>query len=71
MSYSYLYKLSPSFLSKPVAPSVVLELTTADSSEKLPARLSRLLAAERLDGLDGPEDRASTVAPGLLTPLST
>lgn len=62
---------SPSFFSKLEAPSVPLELTTEDSSEKLPDKLSRLLAAERLDGLDGPEDRASPVAPGLLTLLST
>ena len=63
--------ISPSFFSKLEAPSVPLELTTEDSSEKLPDKLSRLLAAERLDGLDGPEDRASAVAPGLLMPLST
>ena len=63
--------ISPSFFSKLEAPSVPLELTTEDSSEKLPDKLSRLLAAERLDGLDGPEDRASAVAAGLLMPLST
>lgn len=69
--YLCLQNFSPSFLSKLVAPSVVLEPTTEDSSEKLPDKLSRLLAAERLEGLDGPEDRASVVAPGFLTPLST
>lgn len=68
---SYFYRISPSFFSKLEAPSVPFELTTEDSSEKLADKLSRLLAAERLDGLDGPEDRASAVAPGFLRPLST
>lgn len=67
----FLQNVSPSFFSKLEAPSVPLELTTEDSSEKLPDKLSRLLAAERLDGLGGPEDRESPVAPELLTPLST
>lgn len=70
LSYAKIYSWNL-FFSKLEAPSVPLELTTEDSSEKLPDKLSRLLAAERLDGLDGPEDRTSVEAPGFLTPLST
>lgn len=54
-------KASPSFFSSTVAPSALFVPTTEGSSEKLPDKLSRLLAADRLDGLDGTDDRESAV----------
>lgn len=55
-------KASPSFFSRTVAPSAQF-VPTERSSEKLPDKLSRLLAADRLDGLDGTEDRESAAEP--------
>lgn len=53
---------SPSFFSKLEAPSAPFVLTT-ESSEKLPDKLSRLLAADKLDGLDGMEESESADVP--------
>lgn len=70
--YSFLTeKASPSFFSRTVVPSALFVPTTEGSSEKLPDKLSRLLAADRLDGLDGTEDRESAVEPVVWDTLIT
>lgn len=50
--------LPSSFFSNPTAPSATPPLAVEDASEKLLDRLSRLLAADRVGGLEGTADRA-------------